>query len=304
MALCWAGLLGLSLAPRSARAQAGEAEAALVPIPSPEATAEEVAQALTPLSEELERRYPGRVLSPDAAARRLGEPDPGRRLAGAAAAATEARSVTEAFDDLELAVDLLQGAARRFLLLLPLLSTVEEPLSLLRDLAVVFLALDREDRLEATLAEAARLDPSLPVDPERDPSRLVEAARQVREQRVPTLALLNPHIAAAYAELLGVRWIIVGRLGGRGELRLEIYDGEDGRRTARLDTDGQALDRAAPRFARELGLEPAEPPEEADGDARPRPWYRSWWFITTVIVGVAVITTVTAVGINAAVGDD
>lgn len=233
---------------------------------------------------------------------RLGGPDSGQRLRDAAADAAAAREVMSAFDDLDLAVELLENASERYLTLLPLLDSIDEPLSLLRDLATVYLALERRDRVEAALAESARLDPELPVDESLDPSRLVTAAQGVRDERVRALAMLNPHIATRFARLLGVEWLAVCRLEGSGQLRLEVYDGREGRRTARLNPATGEVEGLAPRLARELALDPTgrESPE-ADGehDRRETPWYRSWWFITSIVLGVAVLTTVTVVAVNA-----
>jgi hypothetical protein len=292
------------LAPLAARAEEAAGRAALITIPSPQAPADEVARTLSEMSAAFEREFADQFISPEAAADQIGGANPEQRLADAAVSAGQAREVMEAFDDLQLAVDLLQGASQNYLLMLPLLDTVETPFELLYDLATVFLALERTDRLEATLAEAARLNPLLPMDTARLPSRMVTAAAEVRSSRLPSLALLNPFIAARFTENLGVDRLAVGRLGDDGELRLEVYD-RRGRRTARLNTRADQLRTSAGRLARELRLDRSAPPlEEGESDGEElTPWYRSWWFITSMVVGIALLTTVTVVAINASSED-
>lgn len=300
--LCTLLVLGIAL-PRAAHAEEGGANAALITIPSADSTPNEATEAMQGLSADLEERFPGQLLATEAIPNRLAGDDPRQRMNDAAAEAATAREIMSDFNDLELAVELLEGAAERYLLLLPLLEVVDEPLGLLRDLAAVFLALGQRDRLEASLAEAARLDPSLPVDESRDPSRIVNAARDVRERRSEGLAMLNPHIAVRYAQLLGVEYLAVARLEGGGRLRLEVYEGEAGRRTARMESEGDELLGAVGRLSQALSLESIETSGDVVGESggeTERPWYRSWWFITSIIVGVAVLATVTVVAVNAA----
>jgi len=284
-----------ALSPVHSLAEEGAPRAAVITVPSRSASAARASEVLAPLVDALDRRL--QLIGPADAVARLQGPDPGQRMRDAAEDAAEARAVMRAFDDLDLAAELLENAAERVLTLLPLLETIEEPLGLLRDLATVYLALDRRDRVEAALAESARLDPDLPVDESLDPSRLVNAAHGVREERVRALSILNPNIATRLARLLGVERLAVCRIEGAGRLRLEVYEGQAGRRTARLDVGTDDAASLAPRLARDLAL---EVPGETAAPEDETPWYRSWWFITTLVVGVAVATIVTLVAVNAA----
>jgi len=262
------------------------------------------------LAERLLRDVRGPQIVPPSEARTILAREGGdAALQRAERTAREARRELRAFDDLDRTATLLDGAIEAYLNALPLLSSLDEPLRLLIDLATVELARNRADRLTESMTLAARLDPVLDLDPQELPSRLVEAAREAREgaQEQP---LLSERLVRRLGEALpSAGLIVVQPRPGPHRALVELYDTSSGGRLRswlveadELDMVAEALsDSSVAQAPRETPDEPDEPepfeprdPEEEDEPRDRRPWYRQWWVWTlvgAVVLGGAAVGT-------------
>jgi hypothetical protein len=225
--------------------------------------------------------------------------------------ANRAREELDAFADLDRAAELLDRAAEAHLSQLPALESVDEPVRLLVDLAMVALAQGDEERLREALGRAVQVDPTLDLDPTEAPSRLVRATREARRSHGND-PLLPRGRSQQWAEALGVEWLLVVQpRPGPERILVELYSRATGERARRwlvgtvdLDSVATALtdESGAPGRASQRGGESTEG-ETRDGEGTPgvqgaTPWYRQWWVWTivgAVVVAGAVAGTVVAV---------
>lgn len=312
-----AALLSLLLAPGVASAEAEESGSSTKLVFMTVAGSQATLSEADDLADRLIRQVRGpQVVVPSKAREILGREGGDAARQRAERTAKEARRELRAFEDLDRTATLLDGAIEAYFNALPLLPSLDEPLRLLIDLATVELARDRGDRLTESMSLAVRLDPVLDLDPQELPSRLVEAAREAREQAGEE-ALLSEGLVRRVGEALACDGVIVVQpRPGPHRALVELYDCSNGARRRSwlvsdddLGTVAEALSLPADEVdVAEIPEEPEDPePFARQNDERDvrRPWYQQWWLWTlvgAVVLGGAAVGTY--YGVTATSGSD